>query len=94
MNLYDVIKQPVVTEKSSFLKESGDVYVFEVDKKATKIDIKKSIEKLFSVKVKAVKTLVQRGRAKRFGKGHGQTKSWKKAVVTLKEGKIEVFEGV
>ncbi|MBU0504906.1 MAG: 50S ribosomal protein L23 [bacterium] len=94
MNLYDVIKRPIVTEKSSLLKEVNNTYVFEVDKKANKELIRTCVEKAFNVKVKDVKTLIQRGHVKRFGKGHGRAKSWKKAIITLREGKIEIFEGV
>jgi len=94
MNIYDVIKRPVVTEKSSLLREQNNSYVFEVNKKADKIIIKKSVEELFKVKVKSVNTLIQRGKRKRFGKNIGLSKSWKKAIVTLAEGKIELFEGV
>lgn len=94
MTIYDVIKRPVVTEKSSLLKETANSYVFEVNNRAGKNLIKESVEKLFGVKVSRVNTLVQRGKIKRFGQNVGRTKSWKKAVVTLKEGKIEIFEGV
>jgi len=94
MNKYNVIKRPLVTEKSSLLKETSNTYVFEVDKKADKILIKKSVEELFKVKVKSVRTLIQRGKLKRYGKDVGRTKAWKKAIVSLAEGKIEIFEGV
>ncbi|MBF0103698.1 MAG: 50S ribosomal protein L23 [Deltaproteobacteria bacterium] len=94
MNIQNVIKKPVVTEKSSLLKEVTQSYVFEVDKRADKKLIKKSIEELFNVKVRSVNTLIQRGKVKKFGKGSGRTRCWKKAVVSLAEGKIEIFEGV
>ena len=94
MKIYDVIKRPIVTEKSSLLKEASNAYIFEVDKKADKELIKKSVETAFKVKVQSVRTLIQRGKIKRFAKAVGRTKSWKKAIVTLKEGKIEIFEGV
>jgi large subunit ribosomal protein L23 len=95
MTIYDVIKKPIVTEKSNLIKEfSANSYVFEVDRKADKPMIKKSVEKLFSVKVKSVKTLIMPSKRKRFGKEMGKTMRWKKAVVTLIEGKIELFEGV
>lgn len=93
MNVHDVIKRPIVTEKTSLLKENN-AYVFAVDRRADKSVIKKSVETLFNVRVKSVRTLIQRGKHKRFGKGTGLTRSWKKAVVTLREGKIELFEGV
>jgi large subunit ribosomal protein L23 len=91
--MYYVIKRPLVTEKNSFLAEKG-VYVFEVDKKATKEDIKKAIEKYFSVKVADVNTAICRGRAKRTRLGVGKAEVWKKALVRLKKGeKISLFEG-
>ncbi|OVE80699.1 50S ribosomal protein L23 [bacterium K02(2017)] len=94
MSLYNIIKRPIVTEKSSLMKEQSNAYVFEVEKSADKVLIKKSVEQLFNVKVKSVKTLIQRGKYKKYGKDTGRTKSWKKAVVSLSDGKIELFEGV
>lgn len=94
MNIFEVIKRPIVTEKATFVKEGHNAYVFEVDKDADKLMIKKSVEQGFKVKVKSVKTLIVPSKVKRFGAGHGRVKSWKKAVVTLSEGKIELFEGV
>lgn len=95
MNAYDIIKRPIVTEKSSLLKERTNTYVFEVAKAADKVAIKASVEKLFNVKVKVVRTLTQRGKLKRFGSSMGRTNAYKKAIVTLAEGnKIELFEGV
>lgn len=94
MNIYDVIKKPLVTEKSSVQKEALNTYAFEVNKDATKADVKGAVEGLFDVKVRSVNTLIQRGKIRRFGKGMGRTKAWKKAVVTLADGKIELFDGV
>lgn len=94
MTIYDVIKNPLVTEKSTQLKETQNTYVFCVDAKADKPLIKKSIEQLFKVKVASVRTSIVPGKFKRYGQSYGKAKSWKKAVVTLQEGKIEVFEGV
>ena len=95
MNMYDVIKRPIVTEKSNLLKEANATYVFEVCKKADKDAIKNCVEKLFNVKVKGVRTVNQHGKVKRFGsRSMGRTSSFKKAYVTLTEGKIDLFEGV
>jgi large subunit ribosomal protein L23 len=94
MMIYDVIKNPLVTEKSAQLKELSNTYVFAVDSRADKPLIKKSIEKLFNVKVAKVRTSVLPSRKKRFGAHYGRLKSWKKAFITLSEGKIELFEGV
>jgi large subunit ribosomal protein L23 len=91
--MYNAIKRPLVTEKNSVLAEQG-IYVFEVDKKANKTEIKKAVEKYFRVKVKSVKTAVCRGRAKRTKFGVGQPTTWKKALVRLNAGeKIGLFEG-
>lgn len=91
--MYYVIKRPLVTEKNSILAEKG-VYVFEVDKDATKLDIKKAVEKYFRVKVANVNTSTCRGRAKRTKFGVGKPLYWKKAMVRLKAGeKIGLFEG-
>ena len=91
--MYYVIKRPLVTEKNSIMAERG-VYAFEVDKKASKDEIKKAVEKYFRVKVSKVRTAVCRGRAKRTKTGVGLTPSWKKALVQLAKGeKISLFEG-
>jgi len=91
--MYYVIKRPLVTEKNSMLAEKG-VYVFEVEKTATKTDIKAAVEKYFRVKVVGVNTTICRGRAKRTKFGIGKATSWKKALVRLKAGeKISLFEG-
>ena len=88
-----IIKKPLVTEKSSSLAEKS-VYTFEVDRKATKDEVKAAIEDFFSVKVKSVKTLVCRGRSKRSARGMTKVKYWKKAYVTLGEGQsLSLFEG-
>lgn len=91
--MHNLIKRPLITEKNSLMAESG-VYVFEVDKKATKDEIKKAVEKSFRVKVASVRTSVCRGRAKRTKLGIGRIQYWKKALVRLKSGeKISLFEG-
>lgn len=94
MTIYDVIKKPLVTEKSTALREKGEVYVFAVASAADKPLIKKSIETLFDVKVAAVRTSTLHGKVKSFMSARGRTKSWKKAIVTLSSGKIELFEGL
>ena len=91
--MYYIIKRPLVTEKNSMLAEKG-IYAFEVDKQATKLEIKKAVEKFFHVKVKSVNTAMCRGRAKRTKFGIGKADSWKKALVRLGKGeKISLFEG-
>ena len=89
-----LIIKPIITEKAT-LARMGAVYVFEVLKVATKIDVKNAIEQLFNVKVKSVNTVSVRGKSKRVGKTAGKTRSWKKAYVGLMPGhKIELIEGM
>lgn len=89
-----IIKIPVVTEKTTDLREDN-WYVFSVDRKANKNEIKDSIEKIFKVKVDKVRTLITTGKTiKRFGRPVGKRSAVKKAYIKLKEGSIELFEGV
>lgn len=83
--LYDVVRAPVITEKSTMASENGQV-VFKVAMSATKPDIKEAVERLFKVKVKAVNTLVRKGKIKRFRGMRGQQSDFKKAIITLEEG--------
>lgn len=82
----DIIYSPVITEKSSNLASDGKTYVFKVDKKANKTQIKLAIEETFGVKVKSVNTLITKPKDKRVGKYTGQTKTYKKAIITLVDG--------
>ena len=92
--MYDIIRSPVITEKSTLVSEHNQV-VFRVPLDATKPDIKQAIEGLFEVKVKAVNTLRQKGKTKRFRGIMGRRPDVKKAVVTLAEGhQIDVSSGV
>ena len=89
-----IIKRPLITEKSTRQKEKGNQIAFVVDPRANKIQVRQAIEKLFKVKVKAVHTLNLKGKRKRMGRFFGWQSDWKKAIVTLKEGeRIEFFEG-
>jgi large subunit ribosomal protein L23 len=91
---YDVIRNPVVTEKSTMASEHSQV-VFDVAIDATKADIKAAVEALFSVKVKAVNTLVRKGKVKRFRNSLGVRNDTKKAIVTLVDGQsIDISTGV
>ena len=95
MNAYDIVRRPLVTEKSTQLKELFRQYTFEVDRRANKYEIRQAIENLFKVHVTDIKTLVMRGKYRRVGRHMGKRPNWKKAIVTIKEGeKIEFFEGV
>jgi large subunit ribosomal protein L23 len=87
MELRDVIKAPMVTEKGTDVSEYGQV-VFEVDTRAGKDDIRKAVEKLFEVKVASVRTMNYLGRKVRRGTVLGRKKAWKKAYVTLAEGEV------
>jgi large subunit ribosomal protein L23 len=92
--LYDVIRKPVITEKATMASEHGGV-VFEVDIDATKPQIKEAVETLFKVKVKAVNTVVTKGKTKKFRGRPGRRKDVKKAYVTLVEGNtIDVTTGL
>ena len=91
-----LIHKPIITEKSTALKESSNRYLFRVDLRANKRQIKQAVEELFNVKVKDVRTAVYRGKqsvvVNRAGRFSGQRPSWKKAYVTLEEGNsIEIF---
>ena len=78
----EIILAPVVTEKSNMDMQEGK-YTFKVAKKATKVDIKKAVEKLFEVKVLKVNTMTVKGKEKRVGVHQGRTSDWKKAIVTI-----------
>ena len=92
MNLYDVIKKPVITEKSMAQLEAGK-YVFEVDTRAHKLLIKQAVEAVFGVKVASVNTISVKPKSKRVGKYTGTKSGYKKAIVTLTEDSktIEIF---
>lgn len=91
----EIILAPVITEES-MMGTADKKYTFKVAKDATKVDIKKAVEKLFSVKVKKVNTLNVRGQLRRYGRFEGYRASWKKAIVTLTEDSktIEFFDGM
>ncbi len=91
-NIYDVLKGPCLTEKAALMQEQSDKVVFKVHPRANKIEIKKAVETMFSVKVKDVQTAKIHGKKKRVGKTVGFTSDWKKAYVTLSEGKINFAE--
>jgi large subunit ribosomal protein L23 len=91
---HQIIRGPLVTEKSTQQKEKNNQYAFEVDPKANKIEIQSAVERLFKVKVFQVHTCSVLGKVKRLGRKYGKRPDWKKAIVTLKEGdRIDFFEG-
>lgn len=94
MDAREIIKRPLVTEKSTNL-HAENKYSFVVDSRANKWQIKKAVEEIFDVKVVAVNTLRYSGKKRRQGRTEGYTAQWKKAVVTLApEHQIEIFDGV
>ena len=94
MQLYDVIRRPLVTEKNTSLQVQGK-YAFEVIHGANKVMVKDAVEKAFKVTVMSVNMMTVRGKEKRIGRRIVEGSSWKKAVVTLMTGdKIQIFEGV
>jgi large subunit ribosomal protein L23 len=91
---YQVLRRPIVTEKTTGLSNQGK-YVFEVERRANKPQIKAAVELAFDVTVSEVNTMMVRGKQKRMGKSLGHTRNWKKAVVTLAPGnEIQLFEGI
>ena len=91
---HQIIRRPLVTEKSTQQKENNNQYAFEVDSKANKIEIQSAVERLFKVKVSQVRTCNVLGKVKRLGRKYGKRADWKKAIITLKEGdRIDFFEG-
>lgn len=89
---YDIIKRPIITERSVSLMEANK-YVFEIDVKATKSQVKYAIETIFNVKVASVNTMNMKPKAKRVGRHSGYTSRRKKAIVTLAEGNTIDFLG-
>jgi large subunit ribosomal protein L23 len=95
MDARKVLRRPLLTEKATIARETGNEYAFEVEPTANKIDVKRAVEELFDVKVTKVRTVNRPGKFKRMGVHRGQRAAWKKAMVTLAAGNtIELFEGV
>ena len=95
MNLHDVIRRPLVTEKSTIAREERNCVTFAVDPRANKHEIRQAVEQLFSVRVVGVRTMQMPSKTRRVGRFVGRKPAWKKAIVRLAEGQqIEFFEGV
>jgi len=95
MNPYEIIKGPLITEKSTIQKETSNQLSFEVDRKSNRVEIRYAVEKAFNVRVEKVRTMQMKGKVKRVGRTLGKRRDWKKAIVTLAKGEnIEFFEGV
>ena len=92
MKLTDVIRRPLVTEKTTILREDGRTIVFQVAANASKVEIRHAIEKLLGSKVESIRTAIAHGKIKRQGRFSGRRPDWKKAYVRLKDGeKIPEF---
>ena len=92
MKLTDVIRRPLVTEKTTILREDGRTIVFQVAAGASKVEIRHAIEKLLGSKVESIRTAIAHGKIKRQGRFSGRRPDWKKAYVRLKDGeKIPEF---
>jgi large subunit ribosomal protein L23 len=95
MNHYDIIRRPVITEKTNIQKEEHNQVSFEVDRRANRVEIARAVETIFKVKVAKTRTVQVKGKIKRRGRILGKRKDWKKAIVTLMPGqRIDFFEGV
>ena len=89
--LHQIIRKPLVTEKSNLMKETDNVVAFEVAMSSNKVEIKQAIERAFDVKVQEVRTLIVAGKVKRAGRSFGKRSNVKKAYVTLADGTIDFF---
>ena len=95
MMAHEIIKRPLITEKTSIQKELHNQVSFEVDRRANRIEIKKAVESIFNVRVASVKTMQITGKTKRRGRILGKRRDWKKAIIKLMPGeRIDFFEGV
>ena len=94
MTIYEIIRRPLDTEKYDRARDDHNQYAFEIDKRATKLQVKEAVESLFKVSVTKVTTHHVKGKLKRVGQHVGHRPDWKRAVVSLKEGDaISLFEG-
>lgn len=94
MIYYDIIKSPLITEKTTIQKEASNQISFKVSRMANRIEIKRAVENIFNVKVSGVRTMQVKGKTKQRGRIIGKRKNWKKAIVTLMPGeRIDFFEG-
>ncbi|NLS78300.1 MAG: 50S ribosomal protein L23 [Chloroflexi bacterium] len=95
MDLHEILKRPLTTEKTTALSGELRQYSFEVDKRANKHQVKEAVEKMFKVQVVGVNVLMMPSRQRRWGRIMGRKAAWKKAIVTLQPGdSISFFEGV
>lgn len=91
---YDLIKRPVITEKTNIQKESYNQITFEIDRRMNRVEIKRAVEEIFNVRVATVRTMQVKGKTKQRGRIIGKRRDWKKAIVKLMPGeRIDFFEG-
>ncbi len=92
---HDIIKRPLLTEKTNIQKEMHNQVTFEVDRRANSVQIKRAVENVFNIRVAGVRTMQVKGKVKRRGRIVGKRKDWKKAIVKLMPGeRIDFFDGV
>ena len=92
---FDLIRRPLITEKTNIQKESYNQITFEVDRNANRVEIKRAIQDIFNVRVASVKTIQVKGKTKQRGRITGKRRDWKKAIVKLMPGeRIDFFDGV
>jgi large subunit ribosomal protein L23 len=96
MNAHEVIRRPVITEKATLMKEGSATLCFEVDRRASTVDVRRAVEEIFKVKVDNVRIMNVHRKPRRLGRHAGYKPSWKKAYVRLAAGEqmVEYFEGV
>jgi large subunit ribosomal protein L23 len=96
MRIQEIIRRPLITEKSTELRDERNIVAFQVDRRANKIEIRRAVEAQFGVKVAEVRVASMHGKTRRQGRYSGRQSDWKKAYVRLAEGEkpIEFFEGV
>ena len=95
MDVYQVLKRPLITEKGTRQKEQSNQIIFEVDRRANKVMVRNAVESIFKVKVLSVKLMNVKGKERRVGRNLGRRPDWKKAIVRLGKGEaIEFFEGI
>jgi len=94
MKEHDIIRRPLMTEKTNIQKDEHNQYTFEVDRNSNRIEIRKAVERIFNVRVANVRTIQVKGKVKMRGRVAGKRRDWKKAMVTLIPGeRIPFFEG-
>jgi large subunit ribosomal protein L23 len=90
-----IIIRPLLTEKAAIMNEATNTFAFEVGRSTTKIEIKEAVQSLFGVKVEQVRTMIVRGKMKRFGRYFGKRPNWKKALVTVADGEdLNFYSGL